>query len=55
MKTRIQHPWLNTGPRESNLSPLKLSLDAIKIAIKAEQEAEALKAEPHRNQFLFDP
>lgn len=39
---------------DSDLPLLKLSLDAIKTAVKSKQEAEALRAESRRNKFLFE-
>ncbi|KAK7717696.1 hypothetical protein SLS64_003191 [Diaporthe eres] len=39
---------------DSDPSLLKLSLDAIKTAVKSKQEAEALRVESRRNKFLFE-
>lgn len=39
---------------DSDLSLLKLSLDAIKTAVKSEHEAEVLRAEMRRNNFLLE-
>jgi hypothetical protein len=39
---------------DSDISLLKLSLDAIKFAVKTEKEAEILRADSRRNKFLFE-
>lgn len=50
----ISSVWPRTHLGDSDLSLLKLSLDAIKTAVKSKQEADALRAESHRNKFLFE-